>query len=160
MSTITQQIRALQGMDSAALAERYKVLYGGQPRVRNRAFLQRQIAWRIQAIEFGGLSKRATARLDQLIEKIELPLIESGLRTLGTPKSKNSAQRSESKTPLVGTTLTKRWHDQDIHVKVHANGFEWDGTLYRSLSAVAKAITGTTWNGRLFFGLITRKKAQ
>ena len=69
--------------------------------------------------------------------------------TLGAPRG-----------PLAGTTLVREWRGEQIRVEVHENGFEWRGTMFRSLSGVARAITGTTWNGRLFFGLTKRTVAR
>lgn len=154
MTTITQQIRELENLTAAQLAERYEELFGKAPHVRNKAYLQRKVAWKLQEREFGGLSARAKARLNELIAEIDLPLGDLGPRPSRKPK------RKDTRAPLVGTTLVRRWHDQEIRVEVRDNGFEWDGTLYRSLTAVAKAVTGSHWNGKLFFGLTTRRKAQ
>ena len=138
-------------MTAAHLADRYEDLFGEPPRVRNKAFLRRRAAWKLQELEFGGLSERAIARLDDLIAQIDLPLGDPG------PRRPRRARRNDTNAPLVGTTLVRHWHGQELRVEVRAHGFEWDGTLYRSLSAVAKAITGANWNGRLFFGLTTRR---
>lgn len=152
MTTISQQIRELQDMTAADLAKRYEDLHGKPPRVRNVAFLRRRVAWKIQEREFGGLSNGGKARLDELIAQIDLPLGDP------RPARPRRTNRNGTNAPLVGTTLIRRWHDQEIRVEVTDAGFEWDGTLYRSLSAVAKAITGSNWNGKLFFGLTTRRK--
>ncbi len=149
--TITQQIRDLQDMTVAALAERYETVFGKPPRTKNKRFLQRRVAWRIQELEFGGLSDRAKHRLDELIAQIDLPL-----DNLSKPARRRAA-RNGTRTPMVGTTLIRHWKDQEIRVEVLDDGFEWDGVVYRSLSAVAKAVTGSHWNGRLFFGLTKRK---
>ena len=60
----------------------------------------------------------------------------------------------------MGTTLVRRWRGKDYYVKVLDDGYEYDGVIYRSLSAVAKAITGSHWNGPLFFGVTKRKKTK
>jgi hypothetical protein len=60
----------------------------------------------------------------------------------------------------IGSTITRQWRDQEIQVKVVEGGFEWQGVVYKSLSAVAKAVTGAHWNGKLVFGLTARKKAK
>ena len=70
MSTITQQIRELQNLTATQLSERYEDLFGKPPHVRNKAFLQRRVAWKIQELEFGGLSEPAKERLDDLIAQI------------------------------------------------------------------------------------------
>lgn len=150
--TITQQVRALQSLTPAQLAERYAALFGKRPRTLNKAFLQRQVAWKLQEEELGGLSDRAKSRLAELVAEIDLP-IRDGTK----PQTPPATARTDSNAPAVGTTLVRRWRDQDIRVEVRAGGFEWCGTIYTSLSAVAKAITGATWNGRLFFGLTQRR---
>ena len=150
--TITQQVRALQSMTPAQLAERYIALFGKPPRTLNKAFLQRQVAWKLQERELGGLSDRGKSRLAELIAEIDLP-ISDGAKLKTSP----AVARPEPITPAVGTTLVRRWRDQDLRVEVRAGGFEWCGTIYSSLSAVAKAITGASWNGRLFFGLTQRR---
>jgi hypothetical protein len=150
MTTIATQLRELQTLSPAELARRYEALFGKPPRVRNKAWLYRQCAWRLQERELGGLSDRARSRLDELVAQINLPL--------GTaPPRPRVLQRAEPKAPMVGTTLTRKWHDQELRVEVRDDGYDWNGTIYTSLSAVAKAITGASWNGRLFFGLSSRR---
>jgi hypothetical protein len=150
MTSIAEQIQALQSMTVAELAHRYEELHGTPPRVRNKAFLQRRVVWKIQERELGGLSERARARLDELVAEIDLPLAAP------PPRAPRRAVEPGPKAPMLGTTLVRRWHDQELHVEVRDSGFEWNGTVYSSLSAVARAITGSNWNGRLFFGLTKR----
>ena len=156
-NTIATQVRELQHLAADQLAERYAALFGKPPRIRNVAFLRRQVAWKLQERELGGLSERARSRLDELVAGIDLPL-----RAAQPPRPRPQPQpaRPEQKAPLVGTTLVREWHGQKIQVEVADGSFIWNGTPFRSLSAVAKAITGTTWNGRLFFGLTERRAAQ
>ena len=157
MNTITQQIRELQHLPTARLVERYQSLFGAAARVRNAAWLRRQIAWKLQEREFGGLSDRAKDRLDELVARIDLPLHDA-TRSRPRPWAQRlPVPRTDANTPIVGTVLSRAWRGQELRVQVRENGFEWNGVVYRSLSAVAKAITGTTWNGRLFFGLIQRR---
>jgi hypothetical protein len=152
--TISQKIRALQTLPPAALAERYTELFGREPRVRNVAWLRRQVAWKLQERELGGLTDRTRTRLDELMSGIDLPIAAA------TPRPRHVPTRPDSNTPMVGTTLTREWHGQQIRVEVRTDGFEWNGVLYKSLSACAKSITGAAWNGRLFFGLTTRRSAS
>src|SRR5262249_18707317 len=142
MITIAQQIRELHDMTVAQLAARYEELHGRETRIKNKAFLRRQVAWKMQEREYGGLSERAMSRLEELIAEIELPL--------APPEAQRPARtRKQPRAPLVGTTLIRQWRGQEIRVEVRDGGFEWDGVIYKSLSAVAKAITGANWNGRL-----------
>ncbi len=154
MTTIAQQLRELHDLTPADLAVRYEELFEKQPRIRNKAWLRRQVAWRLQEREYGGLSPRAKARLEDLIAQIDLPLARP------EPKRQQRKRASNQRELMVGTTLTRTWHDQEIQVEVRENGFEWDGTLYKSLSAIARAVTGATWSGPLFFGIKGRKAAR
>lgn len=153
MSTIAQQITALQDMTVAQLAEKYQALYGKPPRVKNKAFLQRRLAWKIQEQAFGGLSDKAKVKLDELIADIDLPL---GHRL----KKATKLRKNSTRPVMVGTTLVRQWKEQEVRVQVLEDGFEWNRVVYTSLSAVAKAVTGSHWNGRLFFGLSSRKQGM
>ncbi len=156
MKTIAQQITELQSLAPKQLAERYAALFGRAPRNRNKAWLFRQCAFRLQEQQLGGLSDRAKIRLAELMATIDLPIAAT---TPPRPHAKPAA-RGDTNTPVVGTVLVREWRDQRIEVHVVDDGFTWNGTTYTSLSAVAKAITGAAWNGRLFFGLTTRKPAS
>jgi hypothetical protein len=156
MITIATQIRELQTLAPAQLAERYQALFGKPPRVRNAAWLRRQVAFRIQEQLLGGLSDRAKSRLGELMAQVDLPLVAT---PPPRPQPKPAA-RADANAPMVGTILVREWHDQRIEVRVVDDGFLWSGVTYKSLSAVARAITGAAWNGRLFFGLTTRRSAS
>lgn len=145
---IPERIAALQKMAMPDLVIQYRTVFGKDPRVKNRQWLWRRVAWKIQEIAFGGLSNVAKRRIDELIAEMDLPF---GLDA--------AAAQSRPGAPTPGTTLTRLWHGREIAVRVLDRGFEWDGVPYRSLTAVAKAVTGTHWNGRLFFGVAGRKGA-
>ena len=66
----------------------------------------------------------------------------------------------KTRDPLVGTVLTRNWRGQEIRVTVLETGYEFNDVVYRSLSAIAREITSAHWNGRLFFGLVSRRKAK
>jgi hypothetical protein len=156
MTTIAAQIAELQRLAPTELAVRYQALFGKPPRNKNRAWLLRQVAFRIQEQLLGGLSDRAKTRLGELMATIDLPIV-------GTPPPRprpKPAARTDASAPVVGTVLVREWRDQRIEVRVLDDGFEWSGASYKSLSAVAKAVTGAAWNGRLFFGLTTRRPAS
>lgn len=157
--TLTAQIRTLQTAPAAELADRYTALFGKPPRIRNRAWLFRQVAWKLQERELGCLSERARTRLNELLAKIDLPLRDAPLPARRPTASTPAARDRRDLVP--GTELTRRWRDQDIRVRVlDDGGFDWNGARYGSLSAVAKAITGASWNGRLFFNLVERRPAS
>ena len=135
------------------LAERYTAEFGRTPKIRHREYLWKRIAWKIQEHRFGGLSRPAQAKLEMLIAEIELPPAEDTRKVTGKLRGPHKPGM-----PSTGTILTKDWNGQRIHVEVLDKGFAWDGETYRSLTAVAKAVTGTHWNGKLFFGLTKRSR--
>jgi hypothetical protein len=155
MSTISKQIIELQTLPAAQLTAQYESLFGRSPRVRNVAWLRRQVAWALQARELGGLSDRAKARLDELVARIDLPLVGTAPARPRAP-----AERGEPKDPLVGTTLVREWRGQQVRVEVRSDGYVWDGVVYRSLTAAVRAITNSNWNPKIFFGLVTRRAAK
>ncbi len=104
-------------------------------------------------IRLGGLSETAKKRLEELIAELDLPLPEEQRTVSGALK-----KARKPGDPPVGTTLVRQWHGQEVRVQVLEGGFEHDGVVHRSLSALAKAITGAHWNGRLFFGLTQRRR--
>ncbi len=150
----TEEIAALRKMKTADLVTRYCELHGHPPRIQHHEWLWKRVAWKAQERAYGGLSAVAKRRLEELIAEIELPA-EDQARTV-TGKLKKRRKPGATKP---GTTITRTWRGQEIVVHARQNGFEHDGTTYRSLSAIAKQITGTHWNGKLFFGLAQRKEA-
>jgi hypothetical protein len=151
---IAEEIAELQAMTVVDLLARYREVFGKEPRVKNATWLWRKIAWKIQEVRFGGLSEVARRRLDELIAEIDLPLKrgESSSR-----RASGNRLPGAGKAPAVGTTLVRTWRGRDILVRVVEDGYEYEGTVYRSLSAVSEAVTGSHWNGRLFFGLNSRR---
>lgn len=153
MTDIQIEIEDLRRMARAELIERYTEVFGRSPRIRSREFLWKRIAWKIQEQRFGGLSNVAKARLEELIQSLDLPLDENVRKVTGHLRGKRKPGD-----PMPGTVLVREWHGRQIRAEVLEDGFEWEGTVYRSLSAVAKAVTGTHWNGRLFFRLSERAR--
>jgi hypothetical protein len=155
--TVEQRLAALAGMGPAALREQYLALFGEAARTGNRQFLYERVAWRIQSLAEGRLSERAKRWADELARG-------AGLRTTApraptaTPSATTVAPRITTRLPIPGTVLTKTYKGRHVAVTVLPDGFEYGGHTYRSLSAVAKAVTGSHWNGLLFFGLAAAKK--
>ncbi len=152
MRSIADEITDLRGMCVADLVERYESAFGKPPRAKHREWLWRRIAWRIQEQRFGGLSTVAKRRLDELIAELDVPLGERTVRAKVNVRAKPGD-------PVMGTTLVREWQGTDVTATRVDGGWECDGVVHRSLSAVAKAVTGSHWNGRLFFGLSKRKGA-
>jgi hypothetical protein len=153
MSEMIDEIESLRALDRDALIAKYRELRGREPRQTGRAWVLRRLMWAAQERRLGGLSTVARARLDELIAQIDLKVEAPVVR-------KGAVAREEKVAgPAVGTTLVREWRGRQIQVRVTDDGFECDGAIHRSLSAVAKAVTGAHWNGKLFFGVTTRKTA-
>jgi hypothetical protein len=149
-------VSALEGMTVPELREKYEEVFGEPTRTRHKDYLLRRIAWRLQANEWGGLSERARQRATELAE-------DSDLRITGPrkPRAGEDGPRVQAtvhfpldeRLPMPGTELSRTYKGQTFVVRVLPKGFEFQGEIYRTLSAVAKAITGKHWNGYHFFGL-------
>jgi hypothetical protein len=147
----------LQQMKITALKERYRELFGEDSHSHNRLYLVRRIAWRLQAIALGDLSKRARARAAELACDADLRLQPTAevcrLINRASTDAQRIARSCDPRIPPVGQTVTREYRCRSVCVKILADGFEWNGRVYGSLSAVAWHATGTRWNGYAFFGL-------
>lgn len=151
-ASVHRELAALDAMCVGELAEKYLEVFDEPSRSRNKAYLQKKIAWRIQELAEGGLSERAKRRIAELAEGA--PIRQRPGR--GTAYAVDTPAR-DPRLPLAGTVLKRIHGDREHVVTVHADDFEYRGKRYSSLSAIAKAITDTNWNGLLFFGLTTRR---
>ena len=158
--TVSQQLAALSGMGVAALRSKYLEVFGEPSRSGNKAYLFKKIAWRIQSIAEGGLSERAKRRAEELARDADLrttvprPPTDSVGAAARTVVMTTPSSDGRDRLPIPGTVLTRTYRGTHVAVTVMADGtFDYDGQTYRSLSAIAKAITGSHWNGYLFFGL-------
>ena len=156
-ASIPAQIAKLQTLTVGELREEYQRLFGEPARSRNKTWLWRRIAWRIQELEYGGLSERAKRRLEELMPDAELALRVPPGR-LQEARDAAVRQTRDQRLPRPGTVLLKTYKGQRIVVEVLHDGFSYEGRTYRSLSAVARAVTGTQWNGWAFFGLNGKDK--
>jgi hypothetical protein len=154
--TIEQQIILLPTLPTAELKAQFVELFGEASRTYVRSHLIRRIAWRLQSLAEGGLSERARQRAAALAEDSEARLAAPPGVTIPKPPPQRARHRRTFQRELApGTVLSRPYRGRLFQVKVLAEGFEYDGYVYGSLSAVAKAITGTHWNGPKFFGLGT-----
>lgn len=142
---IQDVLHELQGLDVPALVHRYAALHGRPPRVKNRSWLLRRCAWKEQELRFGGLSTVARRRIGELQAQLDLP----GL--LG--EASVTANNGKPGDVPVGTRLEREWRGQVVVATRRDSGWEVDGVVHRSLSAAAKAITGSHISGPAFFGL-------
>ncbi len=148
---VGKELAALGRMSPKDLRAKYAEVFGEEARSGNKAWLVKRIAWRMQALEEGDLSERARRRAEELARDADL--------RLSPPKPKPAIAAttlpcsSDARLPLPGTTIQRDYRGQTLHVSVLATGFEFEGEVYKSLSAVAKKITGSHCNGYLFFRL-------
>lgn len=129
-ATITAEVRGLEGLGLEALRSEWRERYGAPPKLRSPELLRLLLAWRIQADAHGGLD----AETRSLLTRKGLPVdLKAGLGQ--------------------GARISREWQGRRYEVESVGGGFVYNDTTYRSLSEVARAITGTRWNGPRFFGL-------
>jgi hypothetical protein len=165
---LRDEINELAAMNVAALQQRHRELFGDQPAPAHRQFLFRKIAWRMQADHEGGLPEsarelaRAIARDAPLRARV---ITNAEKRRSGVPLEQTTtttiAPGHDSRLPMPGGLIVKQFKGETIVVKVLDDGrFEYGDRRYKSLSAIAQDITGTKWNGLLFFGLTEKKNGR
>lgn len=134
------RLAALQSADMAELRTQWRCLFGTEPPAYSRRFMASRLSYRVQEIAYGGLRPETLARLEAIAEAID--------------GKKRPLRRVPAKQrPVPGTRLIREWGGVDHTVTVLRDGYEWQGRSYKSLSAIARGITGTRWNGPRFFGL-------
>jgi hypothetical protein len=137
---VLSELPALKGASAEVLKARWRELFGTEPPVYNRRFLESRLAYRIQELTYGGLSCETMARLKAMAKQYA---------------NQGPVERRSRPTlrPIAGTKLIREWQGVEHCIAVRANDFEYLGRPYKSLSSVAREITGTKWNGWVFFGL-------
>ena len=143
---IPARLAALRTASTPDLKAQWRDLFDTEPPPFNRSYLESRLACRIQELAYGGLKPDTLRRLEKLGEQV------SGKST--------TRRKRQDRMPMAGTRLIREWQGVEHTVIVTGDGFEWQGRPYRSLSAIARAITGTRWNGPLFFGLRNRQGAD
>ena len=138
--SIIARIAALKITPTPDLRNIWRNLFDSEPPRYNRHFLESRLAYRIQELEYGGLKPATIARLEALGEQLDGGKIEV-------------RRQCADDRPIAGTRLIREYQGVEHCVTVLADGFEYQGRPYRSLSAIARAITGTRWNGWTFFGI-------
>jgi hypothetical protein len=156
---IAREVTLMEGMTVGELRTKYAEVFGEECRSRHKQWLIKRIAWRMQANAEGDLSERARKRAMELANDADLRLspprvpkatagVEERTKTIPTSVRANTDL-------LPGTVLRRDYKGQAVRVTVLVDGFECHGERYKSLTGVAKAVTGKHWNGHHFFGLRT-----
>ncbi|MCO6438157.1 MAG: DUF2924 domain-containing protein [Phycisphaerae bacterium] len=158
---VAREVAALRRMTVKGLRGRYAEVFGEATRSGNKDWLWKRIAWRMQANAEGGLSERARRRAEELADNTDLRVRRPPDKPAPSPGSTTTKAKVEfgdrAGALMPGTILTRPYKGRMITVVVLDDGFECDGDVYRSLSAVAKAVTGSHWNGNYFFGVKGRR---
>jgi hypothetical protein len=183
LGNLTSQIAELETLSVGQLKDRYEAVFGEAPRSRNRSWLAKRVAFRLQEIAEGSLSERARKRIDELAgespvvrhraprqKKTAQPAAPEAAETAPTTTSAPTtntetiappAKERDPRLPEPGVMLRRTFRDVEYTVTVLEDGaFEFQGERVKSLSAIAKRITGTSWNGWTFFGLNPAAKKE
>jgi hypothetical protein len=158
-NAVLMEIQNLRRASLAALREKYRDVFQEETRSRHREHLFRRIAWRLQALAEGDLSARARGRAHQIARDADLRTVAPrdffsvGGERVQTTRGDRNRREQDSRLPLPGTLLSRKWKGRTLLVEVLAAGFRYESRHYSSLSAIAVAVTGTRWNGLAFFGL-------
>jgi hypothetical protein len=157
---LDKELSALTRMSIGQLRGRYAELFGDATNAKNRTWLIRRIAWRLQALAEGDLSERARRRAEELANDADFRLMPPRAASVAPVPAELVAEvGGDPRLPPPGSVLMRPYKGRTVRVHVLPRGFEFDGETYRTLSAVAKAITGSHCNGFLFFKLTKGEKA-
>jgi hypothetical protein len=143
---ILARLAALKTTPTPKLKEQWRQLFEGEPPAFNRRYLESRLAYRIQELAYGGLKPETVRRLEKLGEELD------GGRA-------DVRKRPTNDRPISATRLIREYQGVEHCITVRDDDFEYQGRPYKSLSAIARAITGTQWNGVVFFGLKSGRRA-
>jgi hypothetical protein len=138
--SVLTQLAALKGASASVLKARWRELFETEPPAYNRRFFESRLAYRIQELAYGGLSRETLERLRSMAKQYA---------------TRDAAERKVRPVhrPIVGTKLIREYQGIEHCVTVRVDDFDYLGRPYKSLSSIAREITGTKWNGWVFFGL-------
>ena len=159
---VGKEVAALQRMTVGELRAKYAEVFSEETNARHKQWLLRRIIWRMQAQAAGDLSERARQRAIELANDADLRTC-APKTTRYTPATTLAAEQhtkvatismaGDNRLPMPGAIITRKYKNQTLDVRVLPKGFEFEGEVYKSLSAVAKKITGAHCNGFYFFRL-------
>ena len=144
---VLARLVALKTTPTPQLKEQWRQLFEGEPPAFNRRYLESRLAYRIQELAYGGLKPDTVRRLEKLGEELDGGRVDV-------------RKRPANDRPISGTRLIRDYQGVEHCVTVRDNDYEYQGRPYKSLSAIARAITGTQWNGVVFFGLRSSGRKQ
>jgi len=139
-ASVVLQLAALKRMTVVELKSKWESIFSAPAPNNSRSYLELRLGYRIQELTLGGLSRETQRTLDLLADEIE-------------GQARHRSIIADPRNPVVGTRLVREWDGVEHTVTVMKDGFDWQGRKFKSLSAAARAISGTQWNGYRFFGL-------
>jgi hypothetical protein len=142
---VLARLAALKDMTVKELKAEWAKLFSSDAPNNSRPFLEQRLAYRIQELTWGGPSKPVRQLLDALADEVEGKKVRRSVIT-------------DPRNPVIGTRLVREWDGAEHVITVLKDGFDWQGRRYKSLSSIARDITGTRWNGYRFFGLRENKR--
>ncbi len=154
-TTVEAKITAITKLDAAELQKAYKKLFPGESKFsHNRRYLIRKICHGLQELEYGGISDKSLCKIKELIEKYD-PINNKAVRPDMDALNQNFSNRPyrDKRLPIPGSRIIRMYKGRNLEIKVLESGFEYDGKIYKSLSAVTHMITGSNWNAFDFFKL-------
>ena len=163
---VGKEVAVLKRMTVTELRKKHIEVFGEPTRAGHKDYLVKRLAWRIQALAEGGLSERARQRAQELANDADLrthaprPVPDDGPK--GRTTTATVSFNHDVRLPMPGSVITRPqpYKGRQVEVKVLPKGFEWEGTIYRTLTAVAKAVTGKHWNGYHFFQMNKDGRSQ
>jgi hypothetical protein len=154
---ITKEVAVLRRLTTGQLRQRYADVFGEATNANNKIWLIKRIAWRLQAQAEGAISERARRRAGELANDADLrmnpPPVKDAVPAADRTVVDVLPLWADNRLPPAGSVITRRYKGEDLQVKVLDDGFEFEGEVFASLSAVARKITGQHMNGFLFFKL-------
>lgn len=136
---VAREVAGLSALNRQRLVERWEQAFGRAPPGKtSRVLLEKALAYEIQRKAFGGLPQRTRQTLRQAL-------------------SSDGKVAPPSRSVSPGTRLIREWNGRTYEVAVVEGGFLWQGRTWRSLSKIAREITGTAWSGPRFFGLTGKR---
>ena len=158
VSEVTKEIAE---MPLGQLKKKYLEVFGEATKSNNKKYLFKQVAHRLQEKKNGGLSERAKKKAEELAKDAPIRrrlLKDDGKDQAAKPTKTKATKERDPRLPAAGTILKRKYEDKEHTVKVLDQGFDYRGETFRSLSGIAKKITGCSWNGFTFFDLAVQQE--
>jgi len=156
---VKKEVEAMREMTVPELREKYAEVFGEPTTSRHKDYLIRRIIWKLQANDEGGLSERSKRRAVELAETSDVRMTPPRERDAKAPHYNTRIKlKNDKRLPMVGSVITRKYKGENIEVRVLNDGFEYAGEVYKTLSGVAKAVTGSHLNGFDFFRLSKRTR--